>query len=132
MHSLSVDYHASISPAVTHSQCIFAVQGYLFVFLARNWKRTDTLLLPSPPVLSRPPISICQNWTQASRLNSNVTSSCLSVLCLNQSHLISGSHECCGIYILLIELICIYHNAPVRLLVNHRQGPYQIELLAYR
>lgn len=36
----------------------------------------------------------------------------------------------CAIYLLLIVLICVRYDAPIRLEVDCRQSPYQIQLLA--
>lgn len=130
MHSLSMYHYASISAAVTQGQCLFAIQGYPCVFLARGWRTKGRWSLLSPPVLRPLPISIHQGLTLMSFLPVAFLPSCQ-----NQDLPISEPQSRllflhCGIYILLIVLIYICGDAPISLLVHDRQGPYQIEFLA--
>lgn len=117
MHSSRMYCHACISPAVIRNQCVFAIHCYLFVFLARGLKRKDALFLVLLQFVSFHPFpnikigSVPQGLTPVS-----FPSRCLSIFL---SHLWILWVQCLylhsGIYILLIVLICICHNAPIRL-----------------
>ena len=111
MHPSCVYCHACISLAVTGSQCIFAIHCYLFVFLAKDSERKDTLFLvllkcfsfhrfpntkigPAPQGLTPVSFPLCCLLIFLSHLWIQW------VLCL---------YLHCGIYILLIVFICICH-----------------------
>ena len=111
MHSSCVYCHACISPAVTGSQCIFAIHCYLFVFLAKDSERKDTLFLVLLKCFSF-------HWFSNTKIGpapQGLTPVSFPLCCLPifQSHLWIQWVLClylhCGTYILLIVFICICH-----------------------
>ena len=109
MHSSRVYCHACISPAVTGSQCIFAIHCCLFVFLAKDLERKDALFF----VLLK---SFSLHWFPDTKIGP-VPQGLIPVSFPSCGLLIFLSHFwilwvlCfylhCSIYILLIVFICV-------------------------
>ena len=109
MHSSHVYCHACISPAVTGSQCIFAIHCCFFVFLAKDLERKDALFF----VLLK---SFSLHWFPDTKIGP-VPQGLIPVSFPSCGLLIFLSHLwilwvlCfylhCSIYILLIVFICV-------------------------
>ena len=111
MHPSCVYCHACISPAVTGSQCIFAIHCYLFVFLAKDSERKDTLFLVLLKCFSFHRFPNTKIGPEPQGLTPVSFPLCCLLIFL--SHLWIQWVLClylhCGIYILLIVFICICH-----------------------